>query len=232
MPGSEKSRGRAPDRVTDESIKIWPIGLDGTLAMPSHATGIVLFAHGSGSSRLSPRNRFVAEGLNHTSVATMLFDLLTVEEAEDRRNVFDIPLLASRLISAHDWLSEARPDLKGLPIGYLAASTGAAAAMVAAARKANTGAAVVTRGGRPDFALESLAQVEAPTLLIVGGRDFEVLDLNRYALERLNCKKALEIVPGATHLFEEPGTLDIVVDKAAAWFRRHFERAGGDRPCS
>ena len=215
------------ERVAEELVRISPIALEGTLAVPAQAKGIVLFAHGSGSSRLSPRNIQVAGGLHRRGIATLLFDLLTEDESADRRNVFNIPLLAQRLMLAHDWLDQARPELAALPKGYFGASTGAGAALVAVAQKRPDVWAVVSRGGRPDLASEWLARVEAPTLLIIGGYDSEVIALNKSAFERLRCEKAIEIVPGATHLFEEPGTLEIVTEKAASWFATHFE---ADRP--
>jgi pimeloyl-ACP methyl ester carboxylesterase len=203
------------------TVHIGPQALPGDLVVPSGATGLVLFAHGSGSSRLSERNRWVAGVLQRRRLATLLFDLLSDDEAADRRNVFDIPLLGERVVQALDWAS-ARADLAGLPIGLFGASTGAAAALEAAAARPGQVAAVVSRGGRPDLAADSLAGVVAPTLLIVGGADHEVLELNRMALRRLECKKRLEIVPRATHLFEEAGALDSVADLAAAWFESHL----------
>jgi len=188
----------------------------------------VLFAHGSGSSRLSPRNRHVARVLNEAALATLLVDLLTPdEEAIDARTThlrFDISLLAQRLIGATDWLSD-HPDTRGLRVGYFGASTGAAAALVAAAVRAAAVGAVVSRGGRPDLAGRALALVRAPTLLIVGGRDAQVLELNREAFAQLTCEKRLEIVPGATHLFEEPGALDRVAFLARDWFERYLTPA-------
>jgi dienelactone hydrolase len=199
-------------------IEVMPRRLRGFLAVPAAATGIVVFAHGSGSSRLSPRNQHVAQGLNKAGLATLLFDLLLPEEAEDRRNVFDIPLLATRLEEALDWLGQG--EFASLSVGLFGASTGAAAALIAAARRADEISAVVSRGGRPDLAAAQLALVKAPTLLIVGGYDDEVIKLNESALAQLRCEKHLEIVPGATHLFEEPGTLEAVIQLATAWFIR------------
>jgi putative phosphoribosyl transferase len=193
---------------------------EGELATPPDAKGLVLFAHGSGSSRLSPRNTHVAEALQSRGFATLLFDLLTEAEAADRRRVFDIPLLAARLGEALAWT---RADAPGLPLGLFGASTGAAAALVAAA-SAEDIAAVVSRGGRPDLAGDALERVRAPVLLIVGGADHAVLDLNRAALARLPGPKRLDIVPGATHLFEEPGALEAVIDHAGAWFDTHLRR--------
>jgi pimeloyl-ACP methyl ester carboxylesterase len=183
----------------------------------------VVFAHGSGSSRLSPRNTRVARALNEAQLATLLFDLLLPQEAEDRRNVFDIPLLATRLEEALVWL-KGEEVLAPLSVGLFGASTGAAAALVAASRQPDQVSAVVSRGGRPDLAAGSLASVKAPTLLIVGGHDELVIDLNERAMAELKCEKRLEIVPGATHLFEEPGTLDAVISLAAAWFVRFLGR--------
>ena len=184
-----------------------------------------MFAHGSGSSRLSPRNTRVAADLCTAGLATLLFDLLTPEEASDRTLVFDIGLLAERLLMATDWVVEEKCT-SDLPIGYFGASTGAAAALVAAARSENKIAAVVSRGGRPDLALNALPGVRAPTLLIVGGDDTEVIELNRQAQAGLVCENSLEIVPGAGHLFEEPGTLDTVVALARSWFLAHLCKEG------
>ncbi|MDO9525573.1 MAG: dienelactone hydrolase family protein, partial [Gemmobacter sp.] len=180
------------------------------------------FAHGSGSSRNSPRNRQVAGALQAAGLATLLFDLLTPEEAADRANVFCIPLLADRVCAALRWIGH-QPGLAGLPVGLFGASTGAAAALVAAAQMPDVALAVVSRGGRPDLAGPALAEVRAPTLLVVGGEDHQVIDLNRAALASLTCTKALQIVPGATHLFEEPGTLDQVVALAQTWFSMHLK---------
>jgi dienelactone hydrolase len=189
---------------------------------------VVAFAHGSGSSRFSPRNNYVAEALQDAGLATLLFDLLTDDEAKDRANVFDIPLLAERLIMAADWLGH-DAQTEPLPLGYFGASTGAAAALAAAAHAPGRVAAVVSRGGRPDLAGFCLDKVEAPTLLIVGGHDEQVLELNRAALQQLTCEKELAIVPGATHLFEEAGTLDQVIELARSWFLKHLSRqAGGE----
>jgi pimeloyl-ACP methyl ester carboxylesterase len=209
--------------ASTQEIEILPRRLPGLLTVPDGASGIVVFAHGSGSSRLSPRNQHVARGLNRACLATLLFDLLSPEEAEDRRNVFDIPLLASRLEEALDWLGSGA--LAHLPIGLFGASTGAAAALIAAARRPDAVAAVVSRGGRPDLAAGSLSRVKAPTLLIVGGYDDVVIGLNEEAFAMLGCEKRLEIVPGATHLFEEPGTLDAVIEFAAAWFVRFLAKS-------
>lgn len=196
--------------------------LEGELTIPQHAIGLVLFAHGSGSSRLSPRNQFVAEALQKKAVGTLLFDLLTEEEAQDRENVFDIDFLAHRLLDATGWLRH-RTDTRDYPLGYFGASTGAAAALVAAAQDKSI-AAVVSRGGRPDLASRHLGGVRAPTLLMVGGQDFGVIELNEKAYRLLRCEKSLKIVTGATHLFEEPGTLDQVAELAGNWFRQHLKK--------
>ncbi len=209
-------------------VNIPPIGLAGTLRIPGNATAVVAFAHGSGSSRFSPRNRAVAEGLNMQGLGTLLFDLLTEEEEADRANVFDIALLAERLANAVIWLERASPASR-FRLGLFGSSTGAAAALVAAARLGDRISAVVSRGGRPDLAGNFLDQVRAPTLLIVGGADVGVIELNEEALRRLNGPKALEIVPGASHLFPEPGALDAVIDHAARWFSRYLA-ASADLP--
>ena len=208
-------------RDPSRTITIPPVGLEGLLGLPPAARGVVLFAHGSGSGRLSPRNNYVAQRLRESRLATLLFDLLTVEEAEDRRNVFDIPLLAQRLSMATAWVRQDR-ETAGLEIGYFGASTGAAAALVAAATVGDAVAAIVSRGGRPDLAGSALAAVKASTLLIVGGDDEVVLALNRAAFKELRCKKHLAVVPGATHLFEEPGALEAVVEHARLWFLAHL----------
>ena len=205
-------------------IEVGQHALPGELTTEPDCLGLVVFAHGSGSSRLSPRNRFVAVHLQRRGLGTLLFDLLTDAEAADRKRVFDIQLLAQRLGEALDWIATQK-DLLALPIGLFGASTGAAAALRAAGLRPKGVAAVVSRGGRPDLALEFLPQVDAPTLLIVGGEDSEVLQLNRIALAALHCEKRLEIVTGATHLFEEPGALARVADLAADWFTKHLPRA-------
>jgi putative phosphoribosyl transferase len=210
---------RQPD-ATERQVRIQPLGLVGDLMMPRDPIGLVLFAHGSGSSRHSPRNRFVAKVLNEKGFATLLFDLLTLKEADDRRNVFDIPLLAERVIEACMWAAS-EPDTSDLPVGIFGASTGAAAALVAAAELRERVAAIVSRGGRPDLAGSILPEVAAPSLLIVGSLDREVLRLNEEALSRMTCTKCLRIVPGATHLFEEPGTLEAAISLAADWFDSH-----------
>jgi pimeloyl-ACP methyl ester carboxylesterase len=201
------------------------VTLEGNLSLPEEASGVVLFAHGSGSSRHSSRNRHVARLLNEARLASLLIDLLTPdEEAIDLRTAhlrFDIGLLAKRLVGATDWLTQ-HPDTRHLRIGYFGASTGAAAALVAAAERPDAVGGVVSRGGRPDLAGPSLARVRAPTLLIVGGNDFQVIELNRAAFDQLRCEKQLVIVPGATHLFEEPGALDEVARLAREWLERHL----------
>jgi dienelactone hydrolase len=201
------------------------VTLEGNLSLPEGARGIVLFAHGSGSSRLSPRNRYVAQLLNQARLATLLVDLLTAEEeALDLRTAqlrFDIGLLAERLVGVTDWLLQ-DPETRQLQIGYFGASTGAAAALVSAAERPEVVGAIVSRGGRPDLAGPLLPQVRAPTLLIVGGNDLQVIELNRAALAQLRCEKQLVIVPGATHLFEEPGALDEMARLARQWFQRYL----------
>lgn len=199
--------------------------LDGILHVPKNSTGVVLFVHGSGSSRLSVRNQFVARVLQQAGLATLLFDLLTPEEEKiddiTRELRFDIAFLASRLISATDWIKET-PIVHHLPIGYFGASTGGGAAIVAGAKEESV-KAIVSRGGRPDLAGNALMSVMAPTLLIVGGNDDVVIKLNQEALEKLHCMKQLEIVSGATHLFEEPGTLEQVAELAKEWFLRYMK---------
>ena len=195
--------------------------LPGSLTIPPGASGVVVFGHGSGSSRHSPRNRYVADALQRGGLGTLLFDLLSPEEEVDRENVFDIPLLAERLAAATDWLG-AQSAARELAVGYFGASTGAGAALWAAAEPESPVQAVVSRGGRPDLARRRLRDVRAPTLLIVGGRDDLVIDLNREAADHLRCEHRLEIVPGATHLFEEPGTLEVVAELACRWFVDHL----------
>jgi putative phosphoribosyl transferase len=197
------------------------VRLAGNLTMPASASGLVLFAHGSGSSRMSPRNRAVAHALNDAGLATLLFDLLDEQEALRRELVFDVPLLAGRLEVITRWASS-QPRLKSLPIGYFGASTGAAAALRAAAEVGDTVAAVVSRGGRPDLAGDHLVSVVSPTLLIVGGQDPEVLELNRRAAAQLHCRHDLVVVDGAAHLFEEPGALQRVAELAIEWFHRYL----------
>jgi putative phosphoribosyl transferase len=215
--------------VTETKVQIATetVRLDGVLSIPTGAGGLVLFAHGSGSSRLSPRNNYVAHCLREAGIGTLLFDLLTEREAADRAKVFAVDFLAQRLGCATTWVREqhATPHLL---IGYFGASTGAAAALIAAAGD-RTVRAIVSRGGRPDLAARALPHVEAPTLLIVGGDDVPVIRMNREAYEQLRCEKEMCIVPGASHLFEEPGTLEQVTRLATDWFLRHFVETGDDR---
>lgn len=203
------------------AIPVDGINLDGMLVVPERARGVVLFVHGSGSSRLSPRNIFVADNLNDAGYGTLLMDLLTKQEDAMYENRFDIDLLTWRLERVTQWLME-QPHCSALDIGYFGASTGAAAALNAAATLGPAIGAVVSRGGRPDLAAQALADVRSPTLLIVGSLDDVVIDLNRQAYEKLQAKKHLAIVKGATHLFEEPGTLQEVARLAATWFSRHL----------
>ena len=219
----------------DERLVRIPAGgaaVEGNLRIPKAPSGLVVFAHGSGSSRFSPRNRFVAGVLEEAGLATLLIDLLTPqEEAVDeltRHLRFDIRLLAERLVAASEWARQ-YPDTRLLPFGYFGASTGAGAALVAAAERPDLVKAIVSRGGRPDLAGPALPLVTAPTLLIVGGRDDVVIELNQRAFDRLRCEKRLEIVPGATHLFEEPGTLEQVAWLARDWFVRYLAKAGENR---
>lgn len=203
-------------------IPAGPVTLEGMLEVPGRAAGLVLFAHGSGSSRLSPRNNFVAGVLRAAGVGTLLMDLLTPAEDRDYDRRFDIALLTQRLLDAARWVIS-QPAIRELPLGFFGASTGAAAALEAAAMLGADARAVVSRGGRPDLASrEALGTVTAPTLLLVGGHDDIVIELNQRAYDQLRCKKELVIVPGATHLFEEPGTLEEVARQAAAWFVRHL----------
>lgn len=210
-----------------KEITMLPVGLEAFVARPEASLGMVIFAHGSGSGRLSPRNNYVADGLHDAGLATLLLDLLTPKEAEDRTNIFNIPLLAQRLKLVEKWVEQQGATAR-LPIGFFGASTGAGAALLAAADPGSSVAAVVSRGGRPDLAgPRALAQVRAPTLLIVGGRDLPVIDLNRKALLHLRAEKQMVIVPGAHHLFEEPGALDQVLDYATRWFVTHLTRGQG-----
>ena len=218
---SSSTRDNAHGASESRDVRISPIGLAGILQKPKNAYGLVVFAHGSGSSRLSPRNTFVARALNDRGIATLLFDLLTSAEEANRANVFNIPLLADRLVDAVRWLDE-QESIANLPLGFFGASTGAAAALVAAAKLPGRVSAVVSRGGRPDLAGNALDTVQAPTLLIVGGADFGVIELNEQALARLRGVKALEIVPRASHLFPEPGALEAVINYAATWFEQHL----------
>jgi putative phosphoribosyl transferase len=213
--------------VQRRAVEIEPDGvrLLGDLVLPGGVEAVVVFAHGSGSSRRSPRNIQVAERLHVERIGTLLFDLLTEAESADRRKVFDIPLLAHRLSEAVRWVRGAVPQL---PLGLFGASTGAAAALVAAEPRLPDVDAIVSRGGRPDLAGDALERVTAPTLLIVGGQDREVLELNRDAQGRMRCETRLEIVLGATHLFEEPGALERVADLAADWFVSHLESSIAD----
>ena len=238
-PGRADDRGEAADGAGDDppranggldwaqvghdgvTIPAPGVRLAGDLRVPPDGRGLVIFAHGSGSSRLSPRNVQVASALNASGLATLLFDLLTTEEAGERGNVFDVPLLAERLVAATRWAQGDR-GVGGLPIGYFGASTGAAAALCAAAELGGGIRAVVSRGGRPDLALERLAEVRSPTLLIVGGEDRTVLKLNELAAEQMRCINELTVVPGATHLFEEEGALERVAQLATDWFTRHL----------
>ncbi|TKB63473.1 MAG: alpha/beta hydrolase [Nitrospira sp.] len=200
------------------------VTLEGILGLSIDPRGIVVFAHGSGSGRFSPRNMFVARQLQRDGFATLLLDLLTEVEADDRRNVFDINLLADRLLLAKGWL-EAEPRAQHLKIGYFGASTGAGAALQAAAREPSNIKAVVSRGGRPDLAEPYLPSVTAPTLLIVGGHDEPVIEMNQAAYDLLTCERKLVLVPGATHLFEEPGTLEQVAEHASRWFQQYLKTA-------
>ncbi len=216
------------EAVHSESVNLQGPVLPADLVVPEQAQGLVLFAHGSGSSRLSQRNRWVAEVLQQRGLATLLFDLLTEDEARDRRKVFNIPLLGRRVELAMDWVDQ-RADLTHLRLGLFGASTGAAAALSAAARRPTHVHAVVSRGGRPDLAMDQLPRVRAPTLLIVGEKDADVLALNREAQRRLGGAKRLEVVPGATHLFVEKGALESAAALAGAWFNRFL---GGEAPAS
>ncbi|WP_292931819.1 dienelactone hydrolase family protein [Noviherbaspirillum sp.] len=204
-----------------QAVRIAPNDLEGLLGVDDTSQGLIIFAHGSGSGRFSPRNNQVAEGLRRAGMATLLLDLLRPDEEDNRAKVFDIPLLASRLLEATRWARQ-QAEIGALPIGYFGASTGAGAALVAAAHPEVAIAAVVSRGGRPDLAGSALAKVQAPTLLIVGGLDTTVIELNREAMAQMHAEKKLVIVPGATHLFEEPGTLDQVTKLAADWFVQHL----------
>ncbi len=228
------SARKLPTGVALREVRI-PVGgvqLSADLALPANAKGLVIFAHGSGSSRQSPRNRYVAEVLHEHQLGTLLADLLTIEEeAVDRatRHIrFNIPVLSSRLASIAEW-SWQHSQLRGLPFGYFGASTGAAAALIAAAHRHRV-RAVVSRGGRPDLAGSYLVRVDVPVLLLVGERDPEVLKLNEYALRSLNAQSRLEVIPRASHLFEESGTLEVAAGLAAQWFEKHFDANAGGRP--
>jgi putative phosphoribosyl transferase len=218
---------KAPER----SVQI-PAGtrlVRGILRLPCASHAVVAFAHGSGSSRFSPRNQFVAQALTDAGLATLLIDLLEEDEAHHRRQIFDIELLADRLEHAASWL-ERDPETRSLRLGYFGASTGAAAALVAAARQPERIGAVVSRGGRPDLASADLPSVAAPTLLLVGGRDQDVLALNRQALELLRCRSELVVIPEATHLFPEPGALEEVARLATKWFLQYLGPIGPGTP--
>lgn len=219
------TRGTDAGVGADEPVQVksGSVTVTGILTVPPRPCGAVIFAHGSGSSRFSVRNKYVASVLNKAGFATLLFDLLTPEEEANRANVFDIGLLASRLVDVTGWLA-GRPGTAGLPIGYFGASTGAGAALAAAADKRVEIAAVVSRGGRPDLAGTRLAEVTAPTLLIVGGRDEQVLELNRQAKAAMTAECTISVIDGATHLFEEAGTLEQAAALARDWFTRHMTR--------
>lgn len=227
-PSPEQRTRRRDVRVAAASVH-----LPGQLVMPSNAQGVVLFVHGSGSSRFSPRNQQVADALNEQGFATLLFDLLTAEEHETdsvtREHRFNIPLLAGRLLHAIDFLGD-DAETSSLPIGLFGASTGAAAALIAAAERAQDVGTVVSRGGRPDLAGDALPKVQCPVLLIVGGNDAQVIDLNRQAATRLNVEHRTVAVEGASHLFEEPGKLEVVQRLAAEWFREKLRQTPGVRP--
>lgn len=220
-PGSARSVPEGVTTVARRNVRIPPLGLEGILALPQDAKSLVVFVHGSGSSRLSPRNTLVSDALNDRGMATLLFDLLTAAEGNDRTKIFDIPLLAGRLVDVLHWV-DAEPALRLLPLGLFGASTGAAAALVAASKLRDRVKAVVSRGGRPDLAGAALPDVRAPVLLIVGGWDETVIALNEAAVVQLKCPKLLHIIPGATHLFEEPGALEQVTRLAGNWFREYL----------
>ncbi len=221
-----KAAQTATARASDVHIRSGAVMLEGDLVIPASAPGVVLFAHGSGSSRLSPRNQYVARTIREAGVGTLLFDLLTKEEETvDSRTGhlrFDIGLLAERLVDATYWV---KGDLHHLTVGYFGSSTGGGAALLAAAQLGERIGAVVSRGGRPDLAGNALPKVKSPTLLIVGGLDYPVIDMNQKAYDLLQCEKELKIVSGATHLFEEPGTLEKVARLAADWFQEHLHAA-------
>ena len=223
----EMPRGETPRPTVDEDVEVraGSVLLAGNLTLPEGTRSVVVFAHGSGSSRLSSRNKFVASALNRDGLGTLLFDLLTEEEGRIRANVFDLALLSRRITGATDWLRE-QPVAGNARIGYFGASTGAGAALLAAAEPHSEIGAVVSRGGRPDLAAAKLGDVRAPTLLIVGGHDEVVLEMNREAMTHLRCENRLEVVPGATHLFEEPGALEVVTQLASSWFTDHLANGG------
>ena len=216
-------------RTAEVSVPADSVQLTGDVTLPVGSRAVVAFAHGSGSSRHSPRNRFVADVLNRAGLGTLLFDLLTRDEEVDRRNVFDVELLARRLRGVTRWL-RSQPEGRSSPVGYFGASTGAAAALWAAAESEAAITAIVSRGGRPDLAAPRLAMVTVPTLLIVGGRDEVVLDLNRRAQASLGGESRLSVVPGATHLFEEPGALEAAADLARHWFVDHLRHRPVEGP--
>lgn len=211
--------GAATETVTQ--IPVDSVALEGELVVPRGAAGLVVFAHGSGSSRHSPRNNYVAETLRERGLGTLLFDLLTEVEDRDRQNRFDVPRLTDRLVGVTDWLRD-RPDTAALNVGYFGSSTGAAAALRGAARLPGETGAVVSRGGRVDMASDALPDVRAPTLFVVGGEDEQILELNRDARRKLTCESELHVVPGAGHLFEGPGELEEVADVAGEWFATHL----------
>lgn len=205
------------DSLLTRAVVIPPHGLPGDLTLPKNADLLVIFAHGSGSSRLSPRNKQVAQALAEAGLGTLLFDLLSENEAQDRKNVFDISLLGERLVEAIDW-ADRFPATTGLPVGLFGASTGAAAAVLAAAQRPGRVAAIVSRGGRPDLAGRVLPKVKAPTLMIVGGADEPVLSWTRNSIGMMTCRRQLQVIPNAGHLFEEPGAMEQVVTHATDWF--------------
>jgi putative phosphoribosyl transferase len=225
LPIAEEGTGMQRDE--EVLVQAGEVQVGGHLSLPAHHRGTVVFAHGSGSSRHSSRNRYVASTLNDAGFGTLLFDLLTLDEERDRSNVFDIELLGARLLAVTGWVA-GEPGAAGLPLGYFGASTGAGAALWAAADAGCPVRAVVSRGGRPDLAASRLADVRAPTLLIVGGDDEVVLELNKDAARQLRCEADLRVVPGATHLFEEPGALESVARLAREWFDSHLALPGGD----
>ncbi|MDH3709386.1 MAG: dienelactone hydrolase family protein [Cyclobacteriaceae bacterium] len=210
--------------MVDELVKIATnsVELEGNLCIPDNATGLVIFSHGSGSSRLSPRNNYVAQVIQQRRLGTLLFDLLTEEEDREYQRRFNIELLTERLVYATEWL-EKLPECEALPLGYFGSSTGAASALKAAARLSSRIESVVSRGGRPDLAMNVLYQVKAPTLLLVGGLDYQIITFNQQAYDRLTCVKELKIIPDATHLFEEHGKLEEVAQLAADWFKQHLK---------
>lgn len=222
MSSAVASQRNRMEGIRREAV-IGRLRLAADLCVPTGASALVVFVHGSGSSRLSPRNIAVARMLNQQGIATLLFDLLTADEELDRANVFDIPLLAERLVDVVGWIGDQR-ELAGLHLGFFGASTGAAAALVAGAQLGTRLGAIVSRGGRPDLADIALDDVTAPTLLIVGGRDGGVIELNESAYARLRCPKSIEIVPGATHLFPEPGAMETVIALAGHWFKTYLSR--------